>query len=219
MSVGTGVTPTDVLDLTSINSATIASADLHPDLTDETDYPKREAASCAPFVFDEGNVRPVWQRLAARAAALGQSAPRPDTTTDADLHILAKGRTIRPLYGEKGSYIFVLPKDATEVRVVSRAGGPADVRPWLDDRRCLGVYVERIVLRSTTEVRDVPIDHPSLSQGWWAAERNGTAMRRWTNGEAVLPLPPFHGPTMLEIRASNGGMAYLTGSNRASLAA
>jgi hypothetical protein len=93
------------------------------------------------------------------------------------------------------------------------------VRPWLDDRRCLGVYVERIVLRSTTEVRDVPIDHPSLSQGWWAAERNGTAMRRWTNGEAVLPLPPFHGPTMLEIRASNGGMAYLTGSNRASLAA
>jgi hypothetical protein len=192
---------------------------LHPDLTDETDYPKREAASCAPFVFDEGNVRPVWQRLAARAAALGQSAPRPDTTTDADLHILAKGRTIRPLYGEKGSYIFVLPKDATEVRVVSRAGGPADVRPWLDDRRCLGVYVERIVLRSTTEVRDVPIDHPSLSQGWWAAERNGTAMRRWTNGEAVLPLPPFHGPTMLEIRASNGGMAYLTGSNRASLAA
>jgi hypothetical protein len=219
MSVGTGVTPTDVLDLTSINSATIASAGLHPDLTDETDYPKREAASCAPFVFDEGNVRPVWQRLAARAAALGQSAPRPDTTTDADLHILAKGRTIRPLYGEKGSYIFVLPKDATEVRVVSRAGGPADVRPWLDDRRCLGVYVERIVLRSTTEVRDVPIDHPSLSQGWWAAERNGTAMRRWTNGEAVLPLPPFHGPTMLEIRASNGGMAYLTGSNRASLAA
>ena len=95
---------------------------LHPDLTDETDYPTREAGSCAPFVWDEANVRPVWQRLAERAAALGQPAPQLDTTTDADLHIVAKGRTIRPLYGEKGSHIFVLPKGATEVRLVSRAG-------------------------------------------------------------------------------------------------
>ena len=38
---------------------------LHPDLTDETDYPTREAGSCAPFVSDEASVRPVWQRLAA----------------------------------------------------------------------------------------------------------------------------------------------------------
>ena len=30
---------------------------LHPDLTDETDYPTREAGSCAPFVWDEDNVR------------------------------------------------------------------------------------------------------------------------------------------------------------------
>ncbi len=49
---------------------------LHPDLTDESDYPTREAGSCAPFVSDEASVRPVWQRLADRAAALGQPAPR-----------------------------------------------------------------------------------------------------------------------------------------------
>ena len=41
---------------------------LHPDLTDETDYPTREAGSCAPFVWDEASVQPVWQRLADRAA-------------------------------------------------------------------------------------------------------------------------------------------------------
>jgi hypothetical protein len=192
---------------------------LHPDLTDQTDYPTREANSCAPFVRDEGNVWPVWQRLAARAAALHQPAPQLDTTTDADLHIVAKGRTVRPLYGEKGSYIFVLPKDATEVLLISRTGAPADVRPWLDDRRCLGVHVERIVLRGATEVREVPIDHPGLARGWWEVESNGTAMRRWTNGEAVLPLPASQGPTMLEIRASNGGMAYLTATDRACLAA
>ena len=44
---------------------------LHPDLTDEADGPTRKAASCAPFVWDEANVRPVWQRLAERAASLG----------------------------------------------------------------------------------------------------------------------------------------------------
>ena len=47
-----------------------------PDLTDEADYPTREAASCAPFVWDEASVRPVWQRLADRAAALGQPVPQ-----------------------------------------------------------------------------------------------------------------------------------------------
>ena len=70
---------------------------LHPDLTDETDYPTREAGSCVPFVWDEASVRPVWQRLAERAEALGQPAPKPETTTDPGLRIVAKGRTMRPL--------------------------------------------------------------------------------------------------------------------------
>jgi hypothetical protein len=30
----------------------------------------------------------------------------------------------------------------------------------------------------------------------------------------VLPLPPIDGPTMLEIRAGNAGMAYLTATDR-----
>ena len=44
---------------------------LHPNLTDETDYPTREAGSCAPFVYEEASVRPVRQSLADRAAATG----------------------------------------------------------------------------------------------------------------------------------------------------
>ncbi len=189
---------------------------LHPDLTDETDYPARAAGSCAPFVSDEASVRPVWQRLAERAAALGQPAPDRHTTTDPDLHIAAKGRTVRPLYGENGLYIFALPKGATEVRLVSRAGAPADAWPWLDDRRCLGVNVERIVLRGASELREIPVDHPDLLQGWQAVERDGTALRRWTCGSAVLklPQPMLDGPTMLEIRAGNGGMAYVTDPER-----
>ena len=41
---------------------------LHPDLTDETDYPTREAGSCAPFVWDEVSVQPVWQTVLQRSA-------------------------------------------------------------------------------------------------------------------------------------------------------
>jgi hypothetical protein len=192
---------------------------LHPDLTDETDYPTRQAGSCAPFVWDEASVRPVWQRLAERAEALGQPAPHVDTTTDPGLRIVVKGRMVKPLYGENGLFIFALPKGATEVRLVSRAGAPTDTRPWLDDRRSLGVSVERVLLRGANEMREIPLDHPDLSQGWWAVERDGAALRRWTNGAAVLPLPAMDGPTMLEIRANNAGMSYLERAEQASLVA
>jgi hypothetical protein len=45
------------------------------------------------------------------------------------------------------------------------------------------------------------------------------ALRRWTNGDAVLPLPALTGPTMLEIRAGNGGMAYVTDADQEQRAA
>jgi hypothetical protein len=116
-------------------------------------------------------------------------APKFETTGDPELQVLAKRRKLQPLYCENGLHIFVLPKGATEVRLVSRAGAPTDVRPWLNDRRSLGVSVEQIVLRGASEVRAIPLDHPGLSQGWWAVERDGTAMRRWTDGDAELVLP------------------------------
>jgi hypothetical protein len=181
---------------------------LHPDLTDESDSPVREAGSCAPFVSAEPEVRPVWQRLADRAAALGQPIPQLDTTNDPAPCLIARGRTVKPMYGESGLYIFALPKGATEVRLVSRSAAPTDVRPWLEDRRRLGLYVERIVLRSADDVRELPVDHPGLSQGWWAVESHNTSLRRWTDGSAVLPLPDMAGPAMLEVRAGSAGLLY-----------
>jgi hypothetical protein len=52
------------------------------------------------------------------------------------------------------------------------------------------------------------VDHPSLSQGWWAVESNDAALRRWTDGSAVLPLPDMAGPAMLEVRAGSAGLLY-----------
>ncbi len=90
---------------------------------------------------------------------------------------------------------------------MSRAASPTDVRPWLEDRRRLGVRVARIVLRAADEVREIPVDHPDFGEGWWAIERNGQLMSRWTNGAAVLPLPAQRGDTMLEIHLA-GTMTY-----------
>ena len=171
---------------------------LHPDLTDETDYPTREAGSCAPFIWDEASVRPVWQCLANRAAAIGRPVSQRVTTTDADLRLRADRRTIKPVISNSNRVIFVLPRGAHEVRLVSRAQSPTEARPWLEDRRRLGVRVRRIVLRGADETREVPMDHPGLTEGWWAVERDGQVTSRWTDGEVVLPLPAMHGHVMLE---------------------
>jgi hypothetical protein len=180
---------------------------LHPDLTDESDYPTREAGSCAPFVWDEASVQPVWQRLADRAATIGRPVLQRVSTTDANLRLLADQRIVKPVFSDSDRVIFVLPRGASEVRLLSRAQSPTEARPWLDDRRRLGVRVKRIVLRSTDETREVPLDHPDLTRGWWAVERDGQIMSRWTDGEAVLPLPAMRGPVMLEIHLA-GTMTY-----------
>ncbi len=181
---------------------------LRPDLTDESAYPTREAGSCAPFVWDEANVQPIWQHLADRAAALGRPVPARETTVDSGLRLAAKGRSIKPIYGTADLAIFALPRGASEVRLVSRAASPTDTRPWMEDRRRLGVRVARLVLRSADEVREIPVDHPELAKGWWAVERDGLAMSRWTDGEAVLPLPATHGDVMLEVHLA-GAMTYV----------
>ena len=193
------------------NSGFFANAEaplmLHPDLTDETDYPTRESGSCVPFVWDEACVQPVWQRLAERAAAIGRPVPQRVTTTDADLRLLADRRPVKPVFGDSDRVIFILPRGAREVRLVSRAQSPTEARPWLEDRRRLGVRVKRIVLRSADELREVPVDHPDLTRGWWAVERDGQVISRWTDGEAVLPLPAMRGIVMLEIHLA-GSMIY-----------
>jgi hypothetical protein len=181
---------------------------LHPDLTNETDYPTREAGSCAPFVSDEASVQPVWQRLADRAAAIGRAVPLRTTTTDADMRLLAHGRTVKPVFSDSDRVIFALPRDTREVQLVSRAQSPTEARPWLGDRRLLGVRVKRIVLRGTGEMQEVPVDHPDLTRGWWAVEQDGPMMSRWTDGEAVLPLPAMRGHVVLEIHLA-GAMTFV----------
>jgi hypothetical protein len=184
---------------------------LHPDLGNGSDYPTREAGSCAPFVWDEARVRPVWQRLADRAAAIGRPVPQRVTTADANLRVLVKGperRNGKPIHSDGNLVLFLLPPGVGEVRLASRAQLATEARPWLEDRRRLGVRVKRIVLRGANELREIPMDHPDLTEGWWAVERDGQMMSRWTDGNAVLPLPAMAGDIILEIHLGDA-MSYV----------
>jgi hypothetical protein len=181
---------------------------LHPDLMDSSGNHLREAASCAPFVWDADQVGPVWLRLAERAADLNQPFVPPERTTEPDLHLVSMGRKLHRVAAGIGRFAFLLPHPTAEVHLASRAGSPRDVTPWLEDGRHLGVRIARLVLRSEHDVRDIPIDHPDLTTGWWAVERDGSALRRWTDGNAVLPLPPFDGWAVLEVYLG-GEMTYV----------
>jgi hypothetical protein len=44
-------------------------------------------------------------------------------------------------------------------------------------------------------------------------------LRRWTDGNAGVPLPVLDGPAVLEIRARSGDMAYITGADEQRTAA
>jgi hypothetical protein len=189
---------------------------LHPDLTN--DQHRREAGSCAPFAADPARVAPVWQRLAARAVHLGCALPPPPATTDdPDLHVVAAGRRIRPLGRDGRRYLFMLPRGAATLRLVSRSAIANAFQPWLDDRRRLGVQVARLTLRSCEAMQAVPVDHPALGDGWWAAEQDAACLCRWTNGEAVVSLD--HGEAaVLEIELA-GGMTYMLETDTVSVPA
>lgn len=144
---------------------------------------------CAPLAISEPEVRPIWERLSARAAALNCPVVLPNTTNDAALRLVVDDRAFRPIVIDDGWYVFPLPRCVGSVRLASRSASPTASRPWLDDRRRLGVCVERIFLQTLSGVAEIPMDHPDLRRGWHAAERQGDRPCRWTDGEAALPLP------------------------------
>jgi hypothetical protein len=157
---------------------------LHPHL--EGDRQSRETSSCMPFATAPAVVEPVWRALAARAEGLGWTPPEaPMLSDDPELCLVADGRRIEPLEVEDGRYVFAVPA-CDRLSLVSRAARPADLCAWLDDRRRLGVQVRRLTVRHGRTSMDIPMDHPMLAEGWWAAEHDGHAPCRWTNGNAVL---------------------------------
>jgi Hint domain len=185
---------------------------LYPDLTN--DQGRREAESCAPFADDPEQVEPVWRELAARAVQLGwHLPPGPETTDDPALHLIVDGRHVAPVSVTQGCTSFLLPRADAEVRLVSRSALPNETRPWVADDRRLGVMLCGLTLRSGALVSPIPLDHPAFGEGWWEAEWHGpTALRRWTNGDALVPMPAADllppGPCILEVETAAATLFY-----------
>ncbi|HXT81887.1 MAG TPA: Hint domain-containing protein, partial [Acetobacteraceae bacterium] len=157
---------------------------LHPDFAAITPERAWTELACAPLVEDEPTVRPVRQRLADRAVALGFALPDPAITEDAGLTLVIDDKAVRPILQERLRHVFVLPPGARVARIRSRSAQPCALYPWVEDMRRLGVQVQGIRFHTVSDRRDVPVDHPALSEGWWAPERNGAALWRWTDGDA-----------------------------------
>lgn len=159
----------------------------------------------APLASDEARVRPVWEYLAARSCELGLPIPKTAFTEDPGLYLQVDGRAIAPVVAERHRCVFVLPRCADAARLISRSSYPTDERPWLDEMRRLGVHGSRLVWHGPDGTHDPPVDHPTIGDGWWDIERDGCLLRRWTNGDGLLPRPAE--AFMLEVHLA-GGIRY-----------
>ena len=185
---------------------------LYPDAVGQD---RREADSCAPFAADASRVRPIWRRLAERCPTLGHRLPAVSETTDnPHLEIVVGGRCLPPIVADHGRYVFALPATDHAIWLTSRTAVPNDIQPWVEDRRRLGVMVSRLTLLTCDGVETIPLDHPSFGDGWWAVEWHGaTALRRWTDGQARLPIQTGH-PTLLEVELGDVPLAYPIASSQ-----
>ena len=194
------------------NAGTVIA--LHPQSAANLESKSWQQISCAPLTVDAATVEPVWRRLAARAENLGFECPALQTgETEGGLRLLADGREIRPAMTDGDRHWFALPPGTDSVRLMSGAQTPSRMRPWLDDRRRLGVCVGQILVRTETGAQEIPVDHPGLSQGWWTAERDGARFSRWTNGNAVISLPPQ--ARIVELRVIAGITTLRAGNGHA----
>ncbi len=173
---------------------------LHPEFAVHAGLRSWAEHACAALTVAPASVEPFWQRLADRARALGFAVEAPEITREPELRLVAGGRTLAPAAVRDDCFTFLLPPGVDMVRLGSRAERPADLRPWVDDTRRLGVMIGRVRFRAAAGALDLPLDHPALAEGWWAVERGRDRLWRWTNGDAALPVP--EGAFLLEVEVT-----------------
>ncbi len=168
--------------------------------------PRPGLRTAAPLAVARDAVEPIWTRLAERAAGLGLGpVPAMAALTDQpDLRLLLDdGRELAACWHNRQRHMFHVPRGARPTRLLSRAAVPAQaVGPFMDDRRRLGVAVERLVLWTGLREQVVPASELAMS-GWHDSE----GPLRWTDGDAALDLPCAGGETFLDIHVA-GTMLY-----------
>ncbi len=160
-----------------------------------------DAVMAAPLVVARAVVEPIWHRLADRARTLGLAVDPADDragiafTDQPDLRVLLDdGREVSACWHNAQRHMFQLPRGTRPVRLLSRAAVPAEtVGPFVDDRRTLGVAVDKLVLWHGLEEQVVQPNGRAL--GGWHADDGA----RWTDGNAELDLPCAGTDVVLDI--------------------
>jgi Hint domain len=155
--------------------------------------------ACAPLAVSPAAVLPVWRPLADRAVTLGYTSPTRATTADADIHLLADGHRVDPINVAGQVHSFIVPAAVKSLTLASRSVRPNVLIPYLDDPRQIGVAVRGVVIRGLTGRTEFSADHPALTRGWHAAERDDTTLWRWTTGNGALPVSTEDNPVIVEV--------------------
>ena len=163
------------------------------------DIPLIDAAQAPTRGGDE--VEFIWLRLAHQLEGRSYTTTGTKTTLDPGLRLSADGATIPPIATERGTYSFVVPSGTEQLRLESRFDIAVDPKgSRLGETRRLGVRVREIAVRSDADEVVIVADDPRLTSGWHAAEREGLALWRWTDGSAKVPWINPSRPTIVVIR-------------------
>jgi hypothetical protein len=163
--------------------------------------PLRAHLPYAPVVTGGEILDAIWKRL------LDRSGPRPGQplTDDPDLHLLVDGTRLDFASRHDSVYVFRLFGHPEAVKIVSRAGAPAELG-WARDPRVLGVAVRRIAVREGKRFRVINAADSSLRNGFYPVEAGFDS--RWTDGSAEVPsalFDGFRGP--IEVMLHIGGLS------------
>ena len=150
--------------------------------------------SCAPLLLAEAAAA-FHAKLLSRAIANGFAI-----TTDPGLTIRAGAVIVTPIRHGGGTYIFVLPPHTGEVRLLSRAMRPSEINGLYHEERTLGVAVKSLTLDGAA----IALDSQRLAQGFWPGESEGGLTWRWTNGAAILILPPCSRRRVFDVTLHEG---------------
>jgi len=166
--------------------------------------------AAVPLSTERADVEPLYKRLLERASSMGV-APREatsDQTEDMDLHLVtpAGQRIDITRVTESGRFVFMIPADITEVRIISRASRPCDVEgAFVNDRRHLGVLVSNLELWTHFGCVDLKMLLSQEGLSGWNNVKDGNM--RWTSGNALVRFPKTdtQEPSILSFEVKAGG--------------
>ncbi len=173
---------------------------LHPDLLADLSARGWDERSCAPLTLGGPALTAARTRLAEWATSLGYGLG-----DDPDIALYADGRRLE--HSGTDRLVALVRAGTRQVVFVSRAVVPSEIDASRDDRRRLGVAIGAIRFAGT----DLPLDGSVCLAGLHAYEASGERLMRWTDGRAVLALPPHDGTECLEIDLIAGIVEYPVG--------